>query len=98
MSNTLPWRTLATPGRPSDFSAPSIALPWGSSTPPFKVTITRAFIAGRSLASKASRGVGGRGQREQREQRGRIAGGAQLGGKAGAAHRAGDQRQRLQMI
>ena len=44
MSNTLPWRTLATPSTPSDFSAPSIALPCGSRTPDFKVTTTRAFI------------------------------------------------------
>src|ERR1700756_1024221 len=45
MSNTLPWRTLATPEMPSDLSAPSIALPWGSSTPGLRVTVTRAFIA-----------------------------------------------------
>src|SRR4051794_25378528 len=44
MSNTLPWRTLATPATPSDFSAPSIALPCGSSTPFFRVTVTRAFM------------------------------------------------------
>src|SRR5262249_16276275 len=43
MSNTLPWRTLATPSTPSDFSAPSIALPWGSRMPDFSVTVTRAF-------------------------------------------------------
>jgi hypothetical protein len=29
---------------PSDVSAPSIALPCGSRTPDFKVTVTRAFI------------------------------------------------------
>src|SRR5215831_8963958 len=45
MSNTLPWRTLAMPETPSDLSAPSIALPWGSSTPGLRVTVTRAFIA-----------------------------------------------------
>src|SRR5205085_9600372 len=45
MSNTLPWRTLSMPATPSDFSAPSIALPCGSSTPFFRVTVTRAFIA-----------------------------------------------------
>src|ERR1043166_8612841 len=45
MSNTLPWRTLAMPATPSDLSAPSIALPWGSSTPGLRVTVTRAFIA-----------------------------------------------------
>src|SRR5436309_16074780 len=43
MSNTLPWRTLATPSTPSDFSAPSMALPWGSRMPVFNVTVTRAF-------------------------------------------------------
>src|SRR3954471_23574887 len=43
MSNTLPWRTLATPSTPSDFSAPSIALPCGSRMPDFRVTVTRAF-------------------------------------------------------
>src|ERR1051325_9781957 len=42
ISNTLPWRTLATPAMPSALSAPSIALPWGSSTPDFRVTVTRA--------------------------------------------------------
>src|SRR5216684_2124042 len=42
MSNTLPWRTLATPAMPSALSAPSIAFPCGSSTPDFKVTVTRA--------------------------------------------------------
>src|SRR5215470_14994655 len=43
MSNTLPWRTLATPSTPSDFSAPSMALPCGSRMPVFNVTVTRAF-------------------------------------------------------
>src|SRR6266404_6529091 len=43
MSNTLPWRTLAMPSTPSDFSAPSMALPWGSRMPDFSVTVTRAF-------------------------------------------------------
>src|SRR5271156_2306382 len=43
MSNTLPWRTLATPSTPSDFSAPSMALPWGSRMPVLSVTVTRAF-------------------------------------------------------
>src|SRR5665213_3295298 len=43
MSNTLPCRTLATPSTPSDFSAPSMALPWGSRMPVFSVTVTRAF-------------------------------------------------------
>src|SRR6201996_4548797 len=45
MSNTLPWRTLATPSTPSDFKAPSIALPWGSRMPVFSVTVTRAFTS-----------------------------------------------------
>src|ERR1700726_2751080 len=45
MSNTLPWRTLATPPTPSDFRAPSMALPCGSRIPDFKVTVTRAFMA-----------------------------------------------------
>src|SRR5262249_35536085 len=44
MSKTLPWRTLATPAIPSDLSAPSIALPWGSRMPDLRVTVTRAFI------------------------------------------------------
>src|SRR6476620_11102387 len=43
MSNTLPCRTLATPSTPSDFSAPSMALPCGSRMPDFRVTVTRAF-------------------------------------------------------
>ena len=44
MSNTLPWRTLAMPSTPSDFKAPSMALPCGSRMPDFSVTVTRAFI------------------------------------------------------
>src|ERR1700691_3978308 len=44
MSKTLPWRTLATPLTPSDFRAPSIALPCGSRIPDFKVTVTRALM------------------------------------------------------
>src|ERR1700692_5135012 len=44
ISNTLPWRTLATPSTPSDFSAPSMALPCGSRMPVLSVTVTRAFI------------------------------------------------------
>src|SRR5580704_945647 len=44
MSNTLPWRTLAMPPTPSERSAPSMALPWGSRTPDFNVTVTRAFM------------------------------------------------------
>src|ERR1700680_2788379 len=42
ISNTLPWRTLATPAIPSALSAPSMAFPCGSSTPDFKITVTRA--------------------------------------------------------
>src|SRR6476469_5570723 len=49
MSNTLPWRTLATPSTPSDFKAPSMALPCGSRMPDFSVTKTRAFIGRLSL-------------------------------------------------
>src|SRR5580704_8965862 len=45
MSNTLPWRTLATPPTPSDLKAPSMALPCGSRIPDFNVTVTRAFMA-----------------------------------------------------
>src|SRR5215470_1976667 len=50
MSNTLPWRTLATPSTPSDFSAPSMALPCGSRMPVFRVTVTRAFTSRSSSA------------------------------------------------
>src|SRR5260370_853352 len=39
----LPGRRLAMPSTPSDFSAPSMALPWGSRMPDFSVTVTRAF-------------------------------------------------------
>src|SRR5262245_11008925 len=51
MSNTLPWRTLATPATPSHFSAPSIALPCGSRMLDLSVTVTRAFIATNVLGS-----------------------------------------------
>src|SRR5947207_1268955 len=54
MSNTLPWRTLATPSTPSDFSAPSMALPCGSRMPVFKVTVTRALtVSSLSFFSKS---------------------------------------------
>src|SRR5690606_34728559 len=43
-SKTLPWRTLPMPAKPNAPSAPSMALPWGSRTPFFRVTVTRAFI------------------------------------------------------
>src|SRR6202030_3982153 len=45
MSNTFPWRTLATPATPSNLSAPSIALPCGSRMPDFNLTVTWAFMA-----------------------------------------------------
>src|SRR5215467_2610352 len=45
MSNTLPWRTIATPSMPSDLSAPSMALPCGSRMLDFSVTVTRAFTS-----------------------------------------------------
>src|SRR5271156_4187553 len=60
MSNTLPWRTLATPATPSDLSAPSIALPCGSRMPVLSVTVTRAFIA--LLARHVDSGESGRPQ------------------------------------
>ena len=37
-------RTLATPFKPSERSAPSMALPCGSRMPDFRVTVTRAFM------------------------------------------------------
>src|SRR5215470_6871235 len=49
MSNTLPWRTLVTPATPSDLSAPSIALPWGSRIPVLRVTVMRAFMSPHAL-------------------------------------------------
>src|SRR5437868_13191502 len=49
MSNTLPWRTLATPSTPRDLSAPSMALPCGSRMPDFSVTVTRAFTFASAL-------------------------------------------------
>src|SRR6185312_9870141 len=60
ISNTLPWRTLATPATPRERSAPSIALPCGSRMPVFSVTVTRAFISrpyGMSRGSKPGRNV-----------------------------------------
>src|SRR5215470_682624 len=60
MSNTLPWRTLATPSTPRDFSAPSMALPWGSRIPVFSVTVTRAFTAPIPLALHQHRAGAGR--------------------------------------
>jgi hypothetical protein len=40
----LPCRTLPMPLMPSERSAPSIALPWGSRMLGFNVTVTRAFM------------------------------------------------------
>src|SRR5664279_3934227 len=59
MSNTLPWRTLATPSTPSDFSAPSIALPCGSRMPDFSVTVTRAFTSSPSALDQHRTRTGG---------------------------------------
>src|SRR3954467_13106260 len=42
---SLPWRTLATSAKPSACSAPSMALPCGSSTPFFSVMVMRALMA-----------------------------------------------------
>src|SRR2546429_2059791 len=58
MSNTLPWRTLATPSTPSDFSAPSMALPCGSRMPDFNVTVTRAFTISSSALDQHRAGTG----------------------------------------
>src|SRR5882757_8770987 len=59
MSNTLPWRTLATPSTPSDLSAPSMALPWGSRMPDFRVTVTRAFTSPTSALHQHRTGARG---------------------------------------
>src|SRR5680860_409485 len=40
----LPWRTPSTAPKPSACSAPSMALPCGSSTPGFSVMVIRAFM------------------------------------------------------
>ena len=45
-SKILPCRTLVTPTWPSEWRAPSIALPWGSRTPDFSVTEIRACMGG----------------------------------------------------
>src|SRR5204863_860313 len=55
MSNTLPWRTLAMPSTPSDFNAPSMALPCGSRIPDFRVTVTRAFMSTSALHQHRTR-------------------------------------------
>src|SRR4030095_3955881 len=44
ISKYLPWRTCSMPEKPSEPKAPSIALPCGSSTPFFNVTLILAFI------------------------------------------------------
>src|SRR6185312_6079273 len=59
MSNTLPCRTLAMPSTPSDFSAPSIALPCGSRMPVFNVTVTRAFTLKTSALDQHRAGARG---------------------------------------
>src|SRR5215213_1623729 len=58
ISKTLPWRTLATPSTPSDFSAPSMALPCGSRMPDFNVTVTRAFTIPTSALHQHRAGTG----------------------------------------
>src|SRR5262245_9599866 len=57
MSKTLPWRTPLTPAKPSEASAPSIALPCGSRTPDLRVTVTRAFIKAALLDQHRSRAL-----------------------------------------
>src|SRR5271166_6443659 len=96
MSKILPWRTLLSPSMARPLSAPSIALPCGSSTPDFRVTKTRAFIG--SKAPCRSGCVRGRRHGEKRVERRRIAGGAQLGGDGGVAQQARAHRQRLEMV
>src|SRR5438552_5587139 len=44
ISKYLPWRTCSMPEKPSEPKAPSMALPCGSSTPFFKVTLIFACI------------------------------------------------------
>src|SRR5271170_5378079 len=96
ISNTLPWRTLETPLTPSDFRAPSIALPWGSRTPGFRVTVTRVFIGPR-LTPRSGR-VRSRRLRHHRIDRRSVTRGAKLGGEVGIAQFASDRRKRLQMV
>src|ERR1700677_5310812 len=101
MSKTLPWRTLERPSTASPLSAPSIALPCGSSTLDFNVTITRAFM-GRSLSWGECPGWSGRirGRRhgQERIERHRILGRAQLGRNPAIAQQAGARRQRLEVV
>src|SRR5579862_2675742 len=59
ISISLPWRTSPMPAKPSEASALPIALPCGSSTPDFKLTCTRAFIAATSLHRPWTLEVGG---------------------------------------
>src|SRR5450432_1171833 len=94
MSNTLPWRTLATPSTPSDFSAPSIALPCGSRMPVFSVTWMRAFMA----FGPQSSGFGRRPHRQQGVGGPGILSLAQPRREMRAAQGPGDRGERLQMI
>ena len=85
----LAWRTVVTPSTTSDLSAPSIALPCGSRTPLFSVTMTRAFTDGLATSQAAFEAAPWSEARDRR----RVAGRAQLGGGRGvaAAERAIDQ-------
>src|SRR3954452_11666928 len=93
MSNTLPWRTLAKPSRPSDFSAPSIALPCGSKTLAFKVTTTLVFIE----TPRSSR-MRSRRHRQQRINGRGVARAAQWAGDAGVTQGARNRSERLEMV
>src|SRR5271163_1746619 len=96
MSKILPWRTLLSPSMARPLSAPSIALPCGSSTPDFRVTMTRAFIGSRTPCRSGR--VRGRRHGQKRVERRRIAGGAQLGGDRGVAQQARARCERLEMV
>src|SRR5271157_5676410 len=95
MSKTLPWRTALTPSIASDRKAPSIALPCGSSTPDFSVTVTRAFTC---LTSGSSGRIRRRRHGQERIERRWIAGCAQLAGDRRVAQEARAHRQRLEMV
>src|SRR5205809_7531730 len=45
ISKYLPWRTCSMPEKPSEPKAPSMALPCGSGTPFFKVTLILACVS-----------------------------------------------------
>src|SRR5260370_16580606 len=96
MSKILPWRTFLRPSMESDRSAPSIALPCGSSTPDLRVTVTRAFTNFKSPAFSGR--VRPRRHGQKRIERRRIARRAQLGGDCAIAQQARAHRQRLEMI